>query len=123
MYSATPGWTRHRVRLDIVDAVAACNLRLTSIGVARREGGLTLKGHRLQELAEEVRTTKRPRTVDTGPDVVAVIKPIRRTRRSHSATNYETLWQVVGMGASDQPTDIAQEKGALLAEAYEPKQV
>ncbi len=82
---------------------------------------LPINMHQLQELAEEVRKTKQSRTVDIGPDVVAIIKPAGTKRRGRSGTDYKALSQVVGLGASRQPTNIAEEKGALLAEAFAPK--
>ena len=36
---------------------------------------------RLQELVDEVQRTKRPRTVDLGANVVAVLKPATRAKR------------------------------------------
>jgi excisionase family DNA binding protein len=51
------------------------------------------------------------------------IKPDKRTRapRGTPITAYDPIWSIVGIGRSEGPTDVSQNKYKYLAEAYTPK--
>ena len=49
---------------------------------------------------------------------VAEQKPAQKRRRHRPTTADDPLWQIIGIGSSAEPTDIAKFKDQYLAEAY-----
>ncbi len=78
----------------------------------------------LSELVEEVRRTRRPRVLTRANENVAIIAPVKRPvrRGGKRFSEDDPFWEVVGIGATAEPTNIAEHKDAYLAEAYTPKQ-
>lgn len=80
----------------------------------------------LVRLAEEVRATNQPRVLQRNGEAIAVIAPVApktatraaRVRRGKPTHAGDPLWQIVGIGRSDGPTDVASNKHKYLAEAY-----
>jgi hypothetical protein len=78
----------------------------------------------LPELVEEVRRTKRPRVLRSVNENVAIIAPVKRPVRQGGKrfSEDDPFWEVVGIGQTAEPTNIAEHKDDYLAEAYMPKQ-
>ena len=76
----------------------------------------------LAELVEEVYRTKRPRVLRRANEDVAIIAPVKRSVRqvSKGFSEDDPFWEVVGIGQTAEPTNIAEHKDAYLAEAYLP---
>jgi hypothetical protein len=79
-------------------------------------------------LAEIVAQSGRPHLLHRGDTVVAEIRPPRasrnagpRRRRTPSLPEGDALLGMIGLGATEQPTDIAHRKREYLAEAYAPE--
>lgn len=75
-------------------------------------------------LAEEVRRTNEPRVLQRAREDVAMLVPLtskksRRVPRGKPFTSDDPLWSVVGIGQSDEPTNIALFKHEYLADAYD----
>jgi hypothetical protein len=79
----------------------------------------------LLDLAEEVHQTGVGRLLRRGDEELAALVPVtprRTTRTGHKDAHVErdTILDIVGIGASAEPTDIAQHEQEYLAEAYTP---
>lgn len=77
-------------------------------------------------LAEEVRRTNEPRVLQRASEDVAMLMPVtrqkiktRRAPRGKPFTSDDPLWSVVGIGQSDEPTNMAQYKHEYVADAYD----
>ncbi|MBI3942277.1 MAG: hypothetical protein HY326_04625 [Chloroflexi bacterium] len=85
----------------------------------------------LLRLAEEVRDTGEPRVLRRDSEDLAIMTPVKPTptkpRKSRSRRNVFTpddpLWNIVGIGHSEGPGDVSENKHKYLAEAYTPKTV
>ncbi len=80
----------------------------------------------LLDLAEEVRRSGVGVLLKRGEEELAVLAPIssrRGTRSQRQTTDEErdTLLNIIGIGESAEPTDIARDEQEYLAEAYTPK--
>jgi|SRR5581483_371393 len=81
----------------------------------------------LARLADEVRATGEPRVLrqeQDGVEVVIHLAPAPRRRvarapRGRPTSADDPLWQIVGLGRSAGPTDVASNKHQYLAEAYD----
>ncbi len=81
----------------------------------------------LARLADEVRATGEPRVLrqeQDGVEVVIRLAPAHRRRvarapRGRPTSSDDPLWQIVGLGGSIGPTDVASNKHQYLAEAYD----
>lgn len=76
-------------------------------------------------LAEHVRATGSSRVLTRADEQLAVISPVkprksakRAPRKTGIIAESDPLWNIVGIGASKEPADIATHKHAYLAEAY-----
>lgn len=79
----------------------------------------------LLDLAEEVRRSGVGRLIKRGDQVLAVLLPVTppqqvRSRRPSRREAHDALLNIVGLGASAEPTDIARDEQEELAEAYVP---
>ena len=79
----------------------------------------------LLNLAEEVRRSGVARLLKRGEQELALLTPVtrRRTtrpRRQPTDEERDTLLNIIGIGASAEPTDIAHHEQEYLAEAYAP---
>ena len=78
----------------------------------------------LLDLAEEVRRSGVGRLLKRGEQDLALLTPVtpRRPVRSRRPADGErdALLNIVGIGASAEPTDIARHESEYLAEAYTP---
>ena len=75
----------------------------------------------LLRLAQEVQMSGQPYVLKNQGEEVALLTPLkvsRRTRKSGLVTLQDALWNIVGIGASDGPTDTSINKHRYLAEAY-----
>ncbi len=76
----------------------------------------------LLRIAEEVHATKEPRLLRRAREDLAILTPAvpagERVRRGRAFTMSDSLWNIVGIGRSEGPTDVAQNKHEYLAEAY-----
>jgi hypothetical protein len=76
----------------------------------------------LLRLVEEINATGQPRVLTREGEEVAVLKPSRQSRRSRRKTGVITkedpIWNLVGIGGSEGPGDIAANKHKYLAEFY-----
>lgn len=79
----------------------------------------------LLRLAEQVRTTGISRVLTRADEEIAIISPVkprksakRAPRKTGIIAKSDPLWNILGIGASEEPTDIATHKHAYLAEAY-----
>ena len=77
----------------------------------------------LDALAEEVCRTNKPRILRRASEDVAMVAPVgpakrKRAPRGKPFTRDDALWNIVGIGQSDGPTDVASNKHRYLAEAY-----
>lgn len=82
----------------------------------------------LLDLAEEVRRSGVGRLLKRGDQELALLTPVapRPTpspprRRPASALEQDAILNIVGIGASSEPTDIARHEREYLAEAYTPR--
>lgn len=77
-------------------------------------------------LAEEVRRTNEPRVLQRVSEDVAMLTPlahrkIRRIPHGKLLTKDNRLWNIVGIGQSEEPTNIALYKDEYVADAYDPR--
>src|SRR5688500_9419075 len=73
-------------------------------------------------LAEAVRRSGVGHVLKRGEETLALLTPVapkRSRRRSASSAERDALLNIIGIGASTEPTDIAQHERRYLAEAYE----
>lgn len=77
----------------------------------------------LLQLAQEVQAMNEPRVLRHEGADLAILAPVKRRRRSSGkATSADdTLWNIVGMGSSEGPTDVSGNKYEYLSDAYESK--
>jgi hypothetical protein len=77
----------------------------------------------LLRLAEEVARTGEGRLLTRGEESLARLVPERhrprRQRRSDRAVERDPILDIIGMGKSKEPTNIAEHKHEYLAEAFE----
>jgi antitoxin (DNA-binding transcriptional repressor) of toxin-antitoxin stability system len=76
-------------------------------------------------IIEQVRATGEPCVLTRGGEELAILAPVnaaKRTRRPRRKTGTITaddpLWDIVGIGRSEGPGDISENKHRYLAEAY-----
>jgi hypothetical protein len=79
----------------------------------------------LLALVEEVRRSGVGRLLKRGEQELALLTPVTGHRKAHphrqaAGDEHDTLLDIIGIGASSEPTDIAQREGEYLAEAYSP---
>jgi len=79
----------------------------------------------LLELAEEVRRSGVTRLLKRGEQDLALLTPVAprrdvKSRRQPAGDKRDALLNIIGIGESAEPTDIAQHEGEYLAEAYTP---
>lgn len=79
----------------------------------------------LLALVEEVRRSGVGRLLKRGEQELALLTPVTARRkgqphRQPAGDERDTLLDIIGIGASSEPTDIAQREGEYLAEAYSP---
>lgn len=99
--------------------------------MAERESmqGIDIDGvPELVALAEEVRRTNKPRVLRRGSEDVAMPAPIgpRKVKRKRLPlgkpfTKDDPLWDLVGIGESEEPTNMAEHKHDYIADAYDPR--
>lgn len=77
----------------------------------------------LVKLAEEVQSEGAGRILRrNGEDVAVLLPPKRATRRRRATSPSDPLWDIVGIGHSSGPGDVAENKHKYLADAYTLKQ-
>lgn len=77
----------------------------------------------LLDLAEEVRRSGVGRLLKRGEHDLALLTPVvphreARPRRQPAGEKRDALLNIIAIAASDEPTDIARNEQAYLAEAY-----
>lgn len=82
----------------------------------------------LVALAEEVRRTNKPRVLRRGSEDIAMLAPVgpqkvkrKRLPAGKPFTRNDALWDVVGIGQSEESTNMAQHKHDYIADAYDPR--
>ena len=87
----------------------------------------------LLRMVDEVRATRRPKSLRVASEEVGVLMPPRSSGRRHGAEGGarrgrylredDALWNIVGMStAQEGPTDVSENKHRYLADAYLPKE-
>ena len=75
----------------------------------------------LLRLAEEVGSSGETRILRRNDTDLAILAPIpaapKRSARRRGVTKDDPLWNIVGIGQSDGPTDVSTNKHKYLAEA------
>jgi hypothetical protein len=76
----------------------------------------------LKRLAEHVKQTRQPVPLTQGDEVIAVVRPapkrVGRQRRERAAASPSAwLTNLIGLGASDGPGDVAENVDHYLAQA------
>lgn len=79
----------------------------------------------LLDLAEEVRRSGVTRLLKRGDQDLALLTPVTpprevQRRRRPAGDKCDALLNIIGIGESAEPTDIARHEGEYLAEAYTP---
>lgn len=79
----------------------------------------------LLDLAEEVRRSGVGRLLKRGEHALALVTPVAppqpvQARRQPRSEKRDAVLNIIGLGASAEPTDIARHKPEYLAEAYAP---
>jgi hypothetical protein len=78
----------------------------------------------LLELAEDVQQSGVARLLMNGEKELALLSPVDRhdtkRRRKSKTESRDSLLDIIGIGASEEPTDIARFKREYLAEAAAP---
>jgi hypothetical protein len=79
----------------------------------------------LLDLAEEVRRSRVSRLLKCGKQEIALLTPVApcrevQSRRQPAHDKRDALLNIIGIGESAEPTNIAQREGEYLAEAYTP---
>jgi hypothetical protein len=78
----------------------------------------------LLHLAEEVQRSGITRLLKRGEQALALLTPVAPRRevqpRQPAADKRDALLNIIGIGESAEPTNIAQHEGEYLAEAYTP---
>lgn len=83
----------------------------------------------LRRIAEEVQASQEPRVLRRNSEDVAVIMPVEPKRgkrapsvpRGKPTSADDPLWNIIGIGRSEGPTDVSANKHKYLAEAYASK--
>lgn len=78
----------------------------------------------LLRIAEEVKRSGEPCVLKRDSEELAVLSPVTRlgsVRRGRRTSANDPLWNIVGIGRSEGPTDVARNKHKYLAEAYAAK--
>ncbi len=79
----------------------------------------------LLSIAEEVRRSNEPRVLKQDSEDLAILTPIKpvtkRTTKGKPTSEDDSLWNIVGMGKSEEATDVAANKHRYLAQAYAAK--
>lgn len=79
----------------------------------------------LLNLAEEVKRSGVPRLLKRGEQELALLTPVASPMsprgRTAEGKSRDVLLNIIGIGESAEPTDIAREELEYLAEAYTPK--
>lgn len=79
----------------------------------------------LLAIAEQVHESGEARLLRRADEELAVLTPVprprRRSPRALPLTREDALWNIVGIGESDGPGDVAANKHRYLAEAYAAK--
>jgi len=79
----------------------------------------------LLNLAEDVRRSGVSRLLKRGEQELALLTPVTprrkaQSRRQAAGDKRDAILNIIGIGESVEPTDIAQHEGEYLAEAYIP---
>ena len=78
----------------------------------------------LLELAEDVRQSGVARLLMNGEQELALLAPVSqhkaKRRRTAKTEARDTLLNIIGIGASGEPTNVARYEREYLAEAYAP---
>ncbi len=75
----------------------------------------------LLRLAREVQNSHESRLLMNESEELAMLVPLeapRRRRKSGIVTKKDSLWNIVGLGASEGPGDVSENKHKYLADAY-----
>ncbi len=76
----------------------------------------------LLSIINEVRAQGKPCILRSGAEDIAIIAPVRsptkRVRRGCPTSEDDPLWDMVGIGTSEEQTDVSENKYRYLAEAY-----
>ena len=77
----------------------------------------------LRRLAEEVRRTQQAQPLTLDSEELAVLVPAKKQRRRSPSralpvTEADPLFRLIGIGASNTPGDVSENKHAYLAEDY-----
>src|SRR5437879_13856443 len=79
----------------------------------------------LEEAAEEVRATGRRRRIVRGDEDLAVLQPVRKSRRAKlpgkPIAADDPFWNLVGIARSSGPGDISANKRKYLVKAISPR--
>ena len=78
----------------------------------------------LLRLAEEVASSREPRVLTRNGEELAVLMPARKQRprrRAKAESPNQWLANLIGIGASEGPTDVSVNKHKYLADAYQGK--
>jgi hypothetical protein len=77
----------------------------------------------LRRLAEEVLGTQRPQVLVMEGEELAIVSPAKPAKKSRPRgkilTEDDSLFKLIGIGASGGPGDVSENKHKYLAEAYE----
>jgi|SRR5579883_1426834 hypothetical protein len=81
--------------------------------------------HDFARLVEDVRNTNTPRVITRDGEELVVVMPLsqmpkatRRGRTRKGLTMDDSLWNIVGIAASNGPGDVAENHDRYLADAY-----
>lgn len=75
-------------------------------------------------LAEEVQQTQMPQLLKRGDQELAVVSPVepvpkpKARRLSRPQLSNDWILNIIGLGSSEGPTDVSENKHKYLAEAY-----
>jgi hypothetical protein len=77
----------------------------------------------LLRLVEDIRADNEPRVLRQDNEDVAIVRPVQRAQRMRRPRGRpsdadDSIWRLVGAGASDGPGDVSTEKHTYLAHAY-----
>jgi hypothetical protein len=81
----------------------------------------------LLALAEEVKRSGVPRLLRTDQEELAILVPVpkatkKRSRRARPLTREDSLFRLIGIGASETESDASERKHEILARAYLPRE-
>jgi hypothetical protein len=78
----------------------------------------------VRRLAEEVQASEQARALQIDHKTVAILVPVSarrsRSRRGKPTSAADPLWNIVGLGSSDGPGDVAQDVDSYLSHALLP---